>query len=172
MTLTALYFIVAALCAIYLLGALRPSGWWIIATLIVCAGWPLALVLGVVALLYAERIRSSSSWRERLGWWFLANLRRIGIALAVLAIAGVTLLLSSCASTSAPRPRVALKPAETAVVTKAVYVRVDAALTEPHPIAEGPLSACPEIAAQRRAELLHCNAKLEQIRNLEGTEAK
>ena len=56
------------------------------------------------------------------------------------------------------------------IVERIVYVRVPAWLTTPEPIAEGPLRQCPQIAAQREAALASCNAKLQAVGAIEGTE--
>lgn len=53
-------------------------------------------------------------------------------------------------------------------VDRFVYVEVPAELTDPHPIAEGPLAHCPVVAAARRAELEQCNADKAAIRAIEG----
>lgn len=57
-------------------------------------------------------------------------------------------------------------------VTREVYVRVPAELTDPLPIAEGPLSQCPMVAADRKQQLLKANADRKAARALSGTEAK
>ena len=57
-------------------------------------------------------------------------------------------------------------------VVREVYVPVEADLTNPHVIAEGPLSACPDVAAQRRRELEACNADKAAIRGIQGQPVK
>ena len=57
-------------------------------------------------------------------------------------------------------------------VTREVYVRVPAELTDALPIAEGPLSQCPMVAADRKQQLLKANADRKAVRALSGTEAK
>ena len=57
-------------------------------------------------------------------------------------------------------------------VTKYVYVRVPDRLTSVLPVAEGPLSQCPDVAAARRAQLQRCNADREEAGALSGTQAK
>ncbi len=57
-------------------------------------------------------------------------------------------------------------------VTKYIYVRVPDRLTSILPIAEGPLSQCPDVAAARRAQLQRCNADREEAGALSGSEAK
>jgi hypothetical protein len=80
-------------------------------------------------------------------------MRRIALALLSLALAG-------CGRTVV-EPRIVY-------VDRTVYVEVPAALTDAHPIAEGPLSHCPVVAAARRAELETCNADKAAIRRIEG----
>lgn len=55
------------------------------------------------------------------------------------------------------------------VVERIVYVPIDSALTQQFPVAEGPLSTCPSVAAARKASLLKCNARLEEIEQVQGT---
>jgi hypothetical protein len=75
----------------------------------------------------------------------------------------LVLLLAGC-----PGPlRVVTKPVEVPVVTIKV-VPVPAELTDEHPIAEGPLSECPVVAAQRKTELQACNADKSAIRSRHG----
>lgn len=57
-------------------------------------------------------------------------------------------------------------------VTRTEYVRVPAELTDPLPIAEGPLSQCPMVAAERKKTLQKANADRKATRALSGTEAK
>lgn len=57
-------------------------------------------------------------------------------------------------------------------VDRYVYVRIKSELTQAEPIAEGPLSQCPAVAADRRAGLERANAKLRQIGQIQGTEAQ
>lgn len=82
--------------------------------------------------------------------------------------------LSACTGNRKPPAPLAACPVRTEIVTveKVRYVPIAARLTEPHPIAEGPLSHCPDVAAARRAELEKANAKLREIRAIQGTEAK
>jgi hypothetical protein len=68
---------------------------------------------------------------------------------------------SSCTKPSAP-------VVEYVYVTK--YVSVEDALTQEHPIAEGPLSHCPAVANARKVELQKCNADKAAIRTIEGTD--
>ena len=53
-------------------------------------------------------------------------------------------------------------------VDRTVFVDVPAELTNPHPIATGPLAQCPAVAAARRAELEKCNADKAAIRKIQG----
>lgn len=57
-------------------------------------------------------------------------------------------------------------------VDRIVYVRVPPALTQPEPMAEGPIAQCFTVAAERRAALDRCNSKLKRIDAIQGTEAK
>jgi len=57
-------------------------------------------------------------------------------------------------------------------VERIVYVRVPADLTQPEPVAEGPIAQCFDVAAQRRAALARANSKLKQIGHIQGTEVK
>lgn len=66
---------------------------------------------------------------------------------------------------------VIVKP-QVVTITREVYVRVPAELTDPLPIAEGPLSQCPMVAADRKQQLLRANADRKAVRALSGTEAK
>lgn len=78
----------------------------------------------------------------------------------VLALAVLTLTLAGCGRTVV-EPRIVY-------VDRVVYVEVEPELTNPHPIAEGPLSHCPVVAAARKAELQKCNADKAGIRRIEG----
>ncbi len=57
-------------------------------------------------------------------------------------------------------------------VTRTVYVNVPDTLTDPLPVAEGPLSICPDVAAARGATIRKANADRKATRALSGTEAK
>ena len=91
-------------------------------------------------------------------------------AIAIVLLVGV---MTGCASTSKPDlpGGVIVKP-QVVTVTREVYVRVPAELTDPLPIAEGPLSQCPMVAADRKQQLLRANADRKAVRVLSGTEAK
>lgn len=89
-------------------------------------------------------------------------------------IAGLVLVLSACADKTARPdvPRGVIVQPKVVTVTRTEYVRVPAELTDPLPIAEGPLSACPDVAAERRKALQKANADRKAVRALSGTEAK
>lgn len=91
-------------------------------------------------------------------------------AVHVLIAAALVLVLVACQSSGAKRtdPATAVEPV-VQIVERIVYVPIDSALTAPEPIAEGPLSQCPSVAAQRRAALQRCNAKLRQAGQVQGT---
>lgn len=57
-------------------------------------------------------------------------------------------------------------------VDRYVYVRIKSELTQEEPIAEGPLSQCPAVAAARKAGQQRANAKLRQVGQIQGTEVK
>ncbi len=81
-------------------------------------------------------------------------------------------LLVGCGNTRPDVPRgVIIKPVAVEV-TRTVIVNVPANLTDPLPIAEGPLSMCPDVAAARREALKKANADRRAVRALSGTEAK
>lgn len=91
------------------------------------------------------------------------------IALLLIAIS----LLAGCGKGNVrpQTPAVAVKP-QAVVITQRVYVAVPAELTARHAVPEGPLSACPLVAAQRRAVIEAQNAQLQQVESIQGTEAK
>ena len=78
--------------------------------------------------------------------------------------------LAACASSgeALPDSRTAVQPV-VQVVERYIYVPIDSVLTGTEFIAEGPLSMCPQVAAQRKAALQRCNAKLTQIGGQQGT---
>lgn len=57
-------------------------------------------------------------------------------------------------------------------VDRYVYVAIPASLTTEQPIAEGPLSQCPDVAAARKAGQRKANAQLREIRAIQGTAVK
>ena len=71
-----------------------------------------------------------------------------------------------------------LPPAGSAVqpkvmyVDRLVYVPVPAHLTRPEPVAEGPITQCFDVAAQRRAAQERLNGRLKAISEIQGTEVK
>lgn len=89
-----------------------------------------------------------------------------------LLILAAALLLAACESTGdTRRPPAESATAPVAVpVVRQVFVPIDAALTAPEPVAEGPLAECPRVAAERRAALERANAKLRAIAAQQGTE--
>lgn len=58
------------------------------------------------------------------------------------------------------------------IVERRVYVPIDKKLTEPEAIAEGSITMCFDVAAQRRAALMRANAKLKAIDATQGTAVK
>jgi len=60
---------------------------------------------------------------------------------------------------------------EVVELPRSVYVAIPGELTQPCPIAEGPLAKAVEVARQRRESLEACNGKLRAIREL-GTKAE
>lgn len=61
---------------------------------------------------------------------------------------------------------------EVQIVERRIYVGISDELTAPEPVAEGALSECPIVAAERRAALERANAKLRAIATKQGTEVK
>nr|WP_308006586.1 hypothetical protein [Xanthomonas albilineans] len=57
-------------------------------------------------------------------------------------------------------------------IVRRVYVPIDPALTATVPVAEGPLSECLNVAAQRKDALKRANSKLQQIKQIQGTQVK
>lgn len=55
-------------------------------------------------------------------------------------------------------------------VDRVRYVKVPARLVQEQPIAEGPLSQCPDVAASRKASQKKANAQLREIGQIQGTE--
>lgn len=81
------------------------------------------------------------------------------------------LLLAACSQAARPDlpdPGRAVVP-QVQIVERIVYVPIDSALVGREPVAEGPLSMCPQVAAERKAALLRCNARLEQIEQIQAT---
>jgi len=96
-------------------------------------------------------------------------MRAHAIAIAVLLV----IALAGCNRMGKPDlpGGVTVKP-QVVTITREVYVRVPAELTDQLPIAEGPLSQCPMVAADRKQQLLRANADRKAARALSGTEAK
>ncbi|HTL15547.1 MAG TPA: hypothetical protein VL251_10720 [Thermomonas sp.] len=85
----------------------------------------------------------------------------------------LALLLTGCPGRTRPDlPRDVIVQPKVVTVTRTEYVRVPAEFTDPLPIASGPLSLCPDVAADRAATLRKANADRAAVRALSGTEAK
>lgn len=84
----------------------------------------------------------------------------------------LVLALAACREDRKPDLPGAGHVVETQVVEviRYVYVPIPASITRPEPIAEGPITQCFEVAAQRRAALERANAKLAQCAAVQGTE--
>ena len=74
------------------------------------------------------------------------------------------LLVIVCAGASCTRTVRVAVPGPVEYRDRLVVQPIDARLLQPHPIAAGALSACPDIARARRAELDACNADKSAIR--------
>lgn len=70
-----------------------------------------------------------------------------------------------------PAPDGGVKPI-TVVVERRVYVPIPAELTALEPIAEGAVSQCFVVSAERKAGQQRANAKLQQIAEIQGTEVE
>lgn len=93
---------------------------------------------------------------------------------AIAIVALLVLVLAGCADKNRKPDlpgNVIVKP-ELVTVERKVYVQVPAELTDPLPIAEGPLSLCPLVAADRRKTIEKANADRRATRALSGTEVK
>lgn len=91
-----------------------------------------------------------------------------GCEMRVLIALALIVLLAGCAGRSVT----VREPVE---VVRYVYVRIDPALTEPLPIANGRTNKGKEllrVSRERRAALEVCNGRLGNIRAIEGTEVK
>lgn len=83
--------------------------------------------------------------------------------------------LTACGKKSLVKPDLpdATPVAPTIVyVDRVRYVHVPKALVEEQPIAEGPLSQCPDVAAARKKALKVLNAHVREIGLIEGTAVK
>ena len=95
----------------------------------------------------------------------MSGIRTLLTAVAVMALA-------ACGRNAKPD----LPPAAGAVTPivhiaeRRIYVPIEAALTKPEPVAEGPIAQCFDVAAQRRAAIERGNAKLKAIASKQGTE--
>ena len=91
----------------------------------------------------------------------------------LLILVAFALVLAGCGRNTKPDiPRGIIVQPKVITVTRTEYVRVPAELTDPLPIAEGPLSMCPDVAAERRKALHKANADRKATRALSGTEAR
>lgn len=90
----------------------------------------------------------------------------------LLLIFALALLATACGNTRPDVPRGVIVTPKVVEVVRTEYVRVPAELTDPLPIAEGPLSQCPAVAASRRKTIEKANADRKAARALSGTEAK
>jgi hypothetical protein len=79
-------------------------------------------------------------------------------------------LLVACKSTP-PKPDLPATRTtpEVVVVERRVYVPIEPELTRTEPVAEGPLSMCPAVAAARRAAIERLNARVRQVAAKQGT---
>jgi hypothetical protein len=89
-------------------------------------------------------------------------------------IAVLVLLVAGCAGKAAKPdvPRGVIVQPKVVEVVRTEYVRVPAELTDPLPVAEGPLSQCPLVAAERRKTIEKANADRRATRALSGMEAR
>ena len=89
-------------------------------------------------------------------------------------IAVLVLLVAGCAGKAAKPdvPRGVIVQPKVVEVVRTEYVRVPAELTDPLPVAEGPLSQCPLVAAERRKTIEKANADRRATRALSGAEAR
>lgn len=89
-------------------------------------------------------------------------------------------LLLCCLATACQRegtikpdlPTAPIVTSKVVYVDRYIYVSVPDRLTEEQPIAEGPLSEAPNVAASRKASLKKTNAQLREIRAIQGTAVK
>lgn len=94
----------------------------------------------------------------------------------ILIILALAVALSACGKKEVRKPDLpgkdTLVQTRIVYVDRIVYVKIKPELTQPLPIAEGPIGQCFAVAAARRAALEKCNANLKQIDAIEGTEVK
>lgn len=81
--------------------------------------------------------------------------------LAILA----ALTLTACATQREPIVTARTEYVEVPVL---VFRALPEERMQPHPIAEGPPSQCLDVAAQRRAEIVACNADKDSLRGLKS----
>ena len=100
--------------------------------------------------------------------------RDIGLRVLAALCAVCVLLTTGCAgnTTKPDVPRGVIVQPKVFDVVRTEYVRVPAELTDPLPVAEGPLSQCPLVAAERRKTIEKANADRRATRALSGTEAR
>lgn len=102
--------------------------------------------------------------------------RRRDVALRVLSTlcAVFVLLLAGCAGkgTKPDIPRGIIVQPKVVEVVRKEYVNVPPTYTDPLPIAEGPLSQCPVVAAERKKALKKANTDRASVRALSGTQVK
>lgn len=89
-------------------------------------------------------------------------MRCVDRRLLILLLLAATAVVAGCG-----RDRIVTRPVPVERVRLVVEPVADA-LTEPRPIATGPLSECPRVAAERRTELETANAQLAAIRARHG----
>lgn len=96
-------------------------------------------------------------------------------AILMLSACCAALLLSACnrhaLKPDLPGAGMVVKP-EIVYVDHDIYVPIKPELTREEPIAEGPLSQCPDVGAARKAALKRLNARMREIRAIQGTEVK
>lgn len=95
--------------------------------------------------------------------------------IAITTIALATLLLAGCnrhdVKPDLPGAGTVVKP-QIVYVDRYVYVSIKDDLTQEEPIAEGPLSQCPIVAAARKTALKRINGRMRQIDAIQGTPVK
>ena len=79
--------------------------------------------------------------------------------------------LALCACAGRPCRPVVITEVVEVPDTRLIYVPIPPALTRPPAIAEGPPSACLEVAIARRGELERCVIQLDEIARIQGTRA-
>lgn len=83
-----------------------------------------------------------------------------------LLVVALAVLLMGCKPTDT-KVVVATRPA--AIVETVRYVPVPAKLTQPTPVAEGPLVEVIDVARERKAQIQSCNADKAAIAGIQGT---